>query len=303
MRRLAAALALTLGALALAACALHVAQSGDAGLPARAAGTLRLATFNVHYIDARQPTGPWSLADWAARREALDAAFKALDADLVAFQEMESFRCGNDDSDNLARRWLLDRNPGYAAAAVGDARLFPSTQPILYRTATLRLVDQGWFFFSATPDTIYSRTFDGSWPAFASWAVFARAGDGRRLWIVNVHFEYRSRSNRHRSAALVADRLAAPLAAGEAVVLTGDLNDIAGSRTQAILQGAGFAFLPVRGATFHLDRGLNLVPAIDHIALAGPVRAAGAPVVVRRRFAGRWPSDHYPVVADVILGP
>ena len=124
--------------------------------------TLRIATHNVHYIWLERAEGPWSVGDWEARKGAMDAAFKALDADLVGFQEMESFGRSSDPNTNLARDWLLDQNPGYAAAASGDARSFPSTQPILYRTDRLELLEQGWFFFSDTPDVIYSRTFNGS---------------------------------------------------------------------------------------------------------------------------------------------
>jgi endonuclease/exonuclease/phosphatase family metal-dependent hydrolase len=289
------------GALLLVACGLHIAQSGGGEVPARPEGTLRLATLNVHYILAGRETGPWSVGDWEERREALDAAFKAIDADIFLFQEMETFEGGDDDTVNLARDFLLARNPGHRAAAVGDWRRFPSTQPVFYRPDRLRVVDQGWYFFSETPEAIYSRTFDGSYPAFASWVLFERRSDGQRLHVTNLHFDYGSRSNRHRSAELVAERVAPVLRAGGAAVVAGDLNDVAGSRTLDLVAGAGLRFLPVPGATFHLNRGLNLVPAIDHVALGGPVAEAGPPRVLRRRFEGRWPSDHHPVVVDFVL--
>ncbi|NUB44230.1 endonuclease/exonuclease/phosphatase family protein [Fertoebacter nigrum] len=286
--------------LLLLACAAHVANSGRGPVPEKPPGTLRLATQNVHYILLRKPTGAWSLADWEGRKGALDDAFKALDADAVAFQEMESFAGGDDGSVNLARDFLLDQNPGYAAAASGDWRTFPPTQPIFYRHDALRLLDQGWFFFSDTPDVIYSRTFDGSYPAFASWAQFAPAQGGPAFHVFNVHFEYKSRSNRQRSAALVAERIAS-LAAGGPVFLLGDLNALAGSRTADILAGAGLQFAPVRGATYHFNRGINLFGAIDHIAASAGLLPVGAPVVVRSRFRGVWPSDHYPVLGDFRL--
>jgi len=31
------------------------------------------------------------------------------------------------------------------------------------------------------------------------------------------------------------------------------------------------------------------------------VRAGSGPVVVRKKFGGEWPTDHYPVVADFVL--
>ena len=63
----------------------------------------------------------------------------------------------------------------------------------------------------------------------------------------------------------------------------------------------GLIFVPMAGATYHLDRGLNLFGAIDHIGYSGEAGLAGAPVVVRERFGDVWASDHYPAVADFKL--
>ena len=224
-------------------------------LTAKPEGALRIGTYNVHYIIVTQPEGRWSRGMWERRKAPLDATFKAIEADLVAFQEMESFAGGNDDSENLARNWLLEHNPGFAAAAVGDWRKFPSTQPILYRTDRLDLTDQGWFFFSETPDVIYSRTFNGSYPAFASWAAFRDRQTGRAFRVVNVHTDYASSENRAKSIALVAERISPWIASGETVFLTGDLNARLGSGLHDMLEGAGLRFVPVEGATYHFDRG------------------------------------------------
>ncbi|SLN42283.1 Endonuclease/Exonuclease/phosphatase family protein [Roseivivax jejudonensis] len=300
MRRVRRLLALCLAVPALVACALHIAHSGDPGLPPAQDGAIRVATHNVHYIWGRRATGRWSVGDWEARAPALDAALKATGADLVAFQEMETFEGGNSDARNLARSHLLDANPGYAAAAIGPWRRFPSTQPIFYRPDRLELRDQGWFFFSDMPDTIYSRTFDGSYPAFASWAEFVDPA-GRAFRVVNVHFDAGSGENRLKSARLVARRIAPWIDDGQPVLLMGDLNARAGAPTLDILAEAGLDFAPIDGATFHFDLGINLFGAIDHIAASDRFERVTDPVVLRRRFAGDWPSDHYPVVADYRL--
>ena len=298
-------LALALGALLLlAACAVgarQVALGGGPGapLPPPPAEALRLATHNVHYIVMRAEIGRWSRGDWERRKGALDAAFKALDADAVAFQEMESWGGRSESAENLALSWLLARNPGYGAAAQGDPAAFPSTQPILYRKDRLEVLAEGWFFFSETPGAIYSRGFDGAPPSFASWARFSDLGGGAPLTLVNVHFDYGSWENRRRAADLVAAFAADRIAAGERLALLGDLNALAGSRTLAILEGAGLRFPDVPGATVHFDRGLNLFGAIDHVGLGPGVDAAGAPLVLRERWDGVWPSDHYPVALDV----
>jgi len=276
-------------------------HGGTTALPDPAPQSLRVATYNVHYIVLGRETGAWSVADWERRKGPLDLAFKDVSPDVMGFQEMESFGGGSVSDENLALDWLLARNPGYAAAAVGDPRDFPSTQPILYRTDRLDLVDQGWFFFSDTPDVIYSRTFNGSYPAFASWARFSDRRTGAAFRVVNVHTDYASLSNREQSVDLVVARSAPWIAAGETVFLVGDLNARLGDRLVGTLEEAGFSFAPVDGASFHFNRGINLFAAIDHIAVAGDARLAAPPVIVRKQYDGEWPADHYPVVADYEL--
>ncbi|MFZ5962304.1 endonuclease/exonuclease/phosphatase family protein [Thalassococcus sp. BH17M4-6] len=293
-------LILALLGLTLVACALHLSNSEDAALPEPPEDSLRIATYNVHYILLNQQTGDWSVGDWDRRKGPMDAAFKAVNADVIAFQEMESFARGSDGSVNLTLDFLLAQNPGYAAAAVGDWREFPSTQPILYRRAAFRVADQGWFFFSDTPDVIYSRTFNGSYPAFASWARFVPLDGGPAFWVMNVHFEYKSGSNRLLSAELVNRRIAPMIASGEPVFLVGDLNARLGSKTMETLEATGIAFADVPGSTYHFNRGLNLFGAIDHLGYIGATPVQG-PLVLQRQFGGEWPSDHYPVFADFRL--
>ncbi len=260
--------------------------------------TLRVATYNVHYIWMGRETGNWSLGDWERRKRPLQTAFRSLEADIVGFQEMESFGRGMAPV-NLTLDWLRDQNPDYAAAAVGDPAEFPSTQPIFYRQDRLELRDQGWFFFSDTPDVIYSRTFNGSWPAFATWAEFEDQ-NGKVFRVYNLHTEYRSMSNKQRSVALVAGRIAAP-ANRMPVFVIGDFNAIRGSTTLGILEDAGVTFWPSQGSSFHFNRGLNLFPAIDHIGGINGVEPVGETFSVRGRFDGEWPTDHYPVVGDFTL--
>lgn len=297
-RRIGRALLIALAALSLTALGLHVHHSGRTALPAPLPDSLRVATLNVHYIVLSRQSGPWSVGDWEERKASLSAALAAIDADLVAFQEMESFGGGSAGDINLAADYLLAEHRDYAAAATGDYREFPTTQPIFYRPEHLRLIDQGWFFFSDTPDVIYSRSFNGSWPAFASWAEFEPVGGGQVFRAINVHFEYRSRSNRRLSAELVRDRISPIVDAGTPVILLGDINAWHGTRTQRTLAGAGLDFAPVHGATFHFDRGVNLFGPIDHLAATEGVDLVQGPVVVRQKFDGVWPTDHYPVIAD-----
>jgi endonuclease/exonuclease/phosphatase family metal-dependent hydrolase len=286
---------------ALVACAQHVRNSGSSGLASKPDGALRVATHNVHYIWLGKDGGAWSVADWERRKAAMDAAFKTIDADLIAFQEMESFDFGSDRNINLTRDWLTSQNPDYALAAHGPAETIPPTQPIFYRKDRLNMLDQGWFFFSDTPDVIYSRTFNGSFPAFASWAMMQDRKSGAQFYAINLHFEFKSATNRQLSAALVAKRIAPWISEGTPVILLGDLNAREGAKPLQILETAGITFAPIKGATYHLNRGANLFGAIDHIGVANGATPLSAPMVLRETFDGVWPSDHYPVALDLRL--
>ncbi|MEL6572052.1 MAG: endonuclease/exonuclease/phosphatase family protein [Pseudomonadota bacterium] len=289
------------GLLALAACVQILRNSGSAPLDPAPDKALRVATYNVHYINTFREAGPWSVDDWERRKEPLDQAFKALNADVIGFQEMESFGRRSENNPNLTLDWLLSRNPKYGAAAVGDPAVFPSTQPILYRKDRLTVQDQGWFFFSETPDVIYSRTFNGSYPAFAAWARFADQQTGAVFRVMNIHTDFSSRTNRLQSMELVAARIAPWIDAGETVLVIGDFNARLGAQTLQIVEETGVTFTPVRGATYHLNRGINLFGAIDHIGYVGAALPLADPMVLREKFDGEWPTDHYPVIVDFAL--
>jgi endonuclease/exonuclease/phosphatase family metal-dependent hydrolase len=277
-------------------------NSGNSPVSAPPPDTLRIATYNVHYIILERGTGDWSRGDWERRKGPLAMAFNDIGADVIGFQEMESFARSSERRVNLTLDWLLENNPDYAAAAVGDPAEFPSTQPILYRKDRLAVLDQGWFFFSDTPDFIYSRTFNGSWPAFTSWAAFEDLDTGAVFKVVNIHTDFASRSNRIQSVELVARRIAPWIDADETVFVVGDLNARNGDRVVDILQATGLDFAPVKGSTFHFNRGINFFGAIDHIATKGDARLAAGPFVLRQKYDGEWPTDHCPVLADYRLG-
>ncbi|MBU2956809.1 hypothetical protein Q4511_14800 [Paracoccus sp. 1_MG-2023] len=149
--------------IALASCGWH-SRGGDVTAPPD--DGIRIASLNTHYIMLDRQDGPWTVEGWDRRKGAMAEVLRNVDADILAFQEMESFRRG-DGSTNLTYDFLRGQFPGYSAGATGDWQDFPTTQPVFFRSDRFEEVDQGWFFFSETPDTIYSCSFDGSFPAFA----------------------------------------------------------------------------------------------------------------------------------------
>lgn len=278
--------------------------------------TIRAATFNLHYLD-EESNDP--LMRWAPREAAVLETLREIDADIVAFQEMETFHGRRYNRENRQAQSVAAAFPGFRFAATSSPEAFPNTQPVLYRADRFVPLQQGFFFFSPTPDVPYSEPWFGRFPSFASWVRLAAVDpdgeiDGEKavILVVNVHVDRTSHRNQIRSARLTAERLGEIRRPGDEVILLGDFNAFRNSRVvriasrgdAATAEGApnGRALVPVspHRATYHFYRGFNLFPAIDHVLVSGGLASTGARVV-RRRPAGVWPSDHYPVVVELSI--
>ena len=73
---------------------------------------IRISSFNIHYISPRQK----KLA-WDNRKEAVKLAIADIDADIIAFQEMETFAGGRYNTQNKQLDWVLNHFPMYQARA------------------------------------------------------------------------------------------------------------------------------------------------------------------------------------------
>ena len=257
--------------------------------------TLRVATFNIHYLEVSED----GLSKWEKRRKAVTEMIADISPDIMAFQEMESFGGRHSHNENIQLDWVLSQHPEFKAAAYSDdADSYPITQPIIYRSAAFEFVDQGFFFFSETPDRIYSRTFNGSFPAFCSWATLREKTSGQSFTVFNMHTDFASKKNRTKSVELMVERIKPHVEAGKSVLLVGDLNASQRSKIAKNLESIPLTFVPSSGSTFHFKRGVNLTPAIDHILYTPQFTPTDDVTVWRKKYDGHWPSDHYPVIAD-----
>jgi endonuclease/exonuclease/phosphatase family metal-dependent hydrolase len=256
-------------------------------------GGLLVATFNVHYLSPRVDS-----MSWDKREAAVLSIVGEMNADVIGFQEMETFSGGRFNDENVQLESIRSEFPEYGVAATGDPSNYPSTQPILYRKELLEPIDQGFFFFSATPDDIYSRPWHKRFPAFASWVRFRTLSDGSTFSVFNIHTDSSSPRNRMKTARLVTQRIADRSHPNEPVVLLGDFNAPASFPSFRVYLRAGFSLPSGRASTFHFNRGLHLFGAIDHVLAQNGFRVSGSSVV-RRQYDGVWPSDHYPVAARI----
>jgi endonuclease/exonuclease/phosphatase family metal-dependent hydrolase len=280
--------------------------AGGCTAPPRAArealSVLRIMTFNIRYDTPAD--GPNA---WPQRKDIAAGTIAFHRPDVAGLQEVLVSQLRDLES-------LL---PDYAAVGVGrdDGKEAGEFNPVFFRKARFRCLESATFWLSETPDRPGVKGWDAACARVVTWARLRDLWTGRVLVAFNTHFDHVGERARRESAKLV---LAAVerIAAGAPVVLTGDLNctrEDAAYRTLAAPGPAGpglrdardLAVRPPYGppASFNGFRAeLAAGRPIDHIFVR-PGTAVLAAAILPATLAGRFVSDHNPVIADVRLAP
>ena len=261
---------------------------------AATAQTLKVMTFNVRYASDEGPQA------WPLRRPVMIALLKQARPDLIGTQELLQRQ-----GDDLVRalpgyRWFgRDRRGEHKDEHMG----------VFYRPDRLRLVRQGDFWLSETPDVVGSSSWGTDLPRMATWAVFETldkptSGKQRKRFVfVDTHLAHRDQDDdaRDRSVATILARLP-ELAAGVPVIVAGDMNarpeKAAYKRFAKALTDARPAATQVRGPenTFHDFTG-NPDRRIDYLFVRG--FKVGTVETDTFHQGTTYPSDHFPVTATV----
>jgi len=194
----------------------------------------------------------------------------------------------------------------------GDERM-DECCAIFYRRDRLKVVRQGQFWLSETPDVAGSLGWDGSYPRFCTWACFEVLGEtgdartgGRRLYVFNTHLDHLGERAREEGAKLLLAKLETFREEEKLpVLMTGDFNSFPGDPSIAALRHRlvdAYLTLPEPvGRTFHEFAGGIEGEPIDYLFFTPDV-AVLETTVYRDAYDGKYPSDHYPVSARVMLG-
>lgn len=272
--------------LALIVCAAALAWIAPAS---HAADSLRVMTFNVRYPAPND--GP---ERWQARRDLFVKTIREQHPDVFGTQELYT-----EQGD-----YVVAKLPGYkwfGMGRKGDGG--DEHMGVFYRTDKLRVLQSGNFWLSDTPDVPGSDSWGTPFPRMVTWARFQRKSDGRTFVLFDTHLPYRDQdvAARQRGAAVILKRIA-KLPADEPFVLTGDFNTTPDSKVHAMLTATlhdAWQVAPRRGGpdkTFHAFTG-KPTERIDWILVRG-FRVRDVRTVTAHQ--GKiYPSDHFPVVADL----
>ncbi|HEY1008259.1 MAG TPA: endonuclease/exonuclease/phosphatase family protein [Sphingobacteriaceae bacterium] len=259
------------------------------------AQTYRIATYNLRFDNPSDTGNLWAVRGPVA-------------IDLIRFHDFDIF--GTQEALIHQLEAVTSALPQYARTGVGrsDGKEAGEFSAIFYRKDRFRLLKHGDFWLSETPD----RPSLG-WDAtccnrICSWGQFQDIRSGKKFYVFNAHFDHQGKVARVESARLVLKKINA-IAGSEPVVLTGDFNGDHDSGWYRILEASELlkdTFREVKhpyitNPTFNnFGRELGGRSVIDHIFISRHFRTLKWGVLTDS-YGGKYPSDHFPVVADLTL--
>ncbi len=269
------------------------ARAQVAGAPS--AGPVRVISYNIRF-DARDDDPAWSV-----RGPHLTAQIQFLDPDVLGLQEalphqVVEVAAALPDHDHYG----VGRDDG---AGAGE------TTTVFWRRDRFEAVDTQTLWCSPTPDRP-SRGWDAALPRTVTRVILRERASGELLEVRNTHFDHVGAEARRRCAEMIAVLPPATLDGRTARrVVMGDFNAGPDSEPYRALIDAGLgdarAMSPVVfGPTgtynaFDAARGQDAA-AIDHVFVGTGLGVARF-AVLTDSIGGKVISDHFPVVADLVL--
>ncbi len=266
-----------------------------AAFTASADTTLTVMSFNIRY-----GTDGHGRNSWGKRRETVANAIKHQQPAVVGLQECIDFQA----------EYLVAALPEYQWIGMGrEADGGHEMTAVLYRKELLSPVETCNFWLSETPDVPGSRSWDSAYERMATQIRFMHRKTGVIFHFVNTHLDSRGKQARLEGAKLIAQHVAS-VPEDVPVFITADFNALAEhSAPWHLFREAGFsdAWLVAQkqtgpGITFSKFRApkQDVNARIDWILVRGPVTVQRCETFVYNEN-GRYPSDHFPIVADITI--
>ena len=258
------------------------------------AQTFKVASFNIRYDNPRDSGNLW-----VNRAPVVANLIRYHDFDVFGVQEALKNQL-NDISAAL---------PEYAIYGKGrdDGKEGGEHSSIYYKKDMFRLLKSGDFWLSATPD-VPGKGWDATCcNRIASWVQLENIKSKQKFYMFNVHFDHQGVIARKESGKLMVQKIK-EIAGSAPVLLTGDFNGSRESEWYKTIANSGIvkdSYTDVKypyennssSNGFRVPRGMGV---IDHIFMSKQFSASKWGILTDTYF-GKFPSDHFPVVATVML--
>ena len=262
----------------------------------QAGSDLRVMSFNIRNSHAR---------DWEARKGLVYEVIRDYAPDVLGLQEANSFHL----------KELSNKFPQYGQ--VGEGSMGGSKgqhSAILFLEERFKLTDSGSFWLSENP-TQPSKSWRSAHHRICTWAELLVRETDRTLYIYNTHMDDGSREARENGARMIMEHIQGKVQITPFVFM-GDFNAPEDSEALRIIKGNSEAdqklgiemvdsfrvLYPDREnvGTYNGFTGQSDGPKIDYIMVRPSMKVIEASILQTNR-EGRYPSDHFPVTAQVGL--
>jgi endonuclease/exonuclease/phosphatase family metal-dependent hydrolase len=260
----------------------------------------KIMTFNLRY-DKPDP----GMNAWTVRKAAVGSSIAHFSPDLIGTQEGLTHQL--DDIQQL--------RPEYQRVGGDrDGSGYGEYCAIFYHSQRWKCLDTQDFWLSDTPETPGSVSADwgNPLPRMVTWGRFESLTTGNQLILFNTHLDYQSAQARELGSKLICDRMAqvfSQLGSDAFMFLTGDFNDRPSSQPRKLLchqlpnqtkmQDVLSNLSLEEQMTFHDFTGHAFDP-VDTIYYDRRVKLSHIKID-RSQTNGIWPSDHFPVIAELLL--
>lgn len=260
--------------------------------------TLRVMTYNIRYAGDEKTDGENA---WSKRKEPVSTVIRFHKADVVGLQE--AFKKQIDDLTQIMP-WF-----GWTGAGRDDGQEGGEFSVILYNKNKFEGLESGTFWLSETPD-VPSKGWDAALNRVCSWIKLKDKSTAREFFFFNTHFDHIGEQARTNSSKLIIEKIS-QLAEGYPVILTGDFNYTASAEGYKIITSDSSPLKdaqhisknPVYGSDVTFNNfGKEYIPGnkIDFIFVNDKISVLEHGVI-GDMFNGKYPSDHMPVVSEIVL--
>lgn len=254
---------------------------------------IRIASYNLRY-DNKGDSGNL----WTSRYPIVSALIQFHDFDIFGTQEGLRHQL-----DTLAANL-----PGYTWYGLGrdDGQAKGEHSAIFFKKDKYKLLGKGDFWLSETPEKP-GPGWDARLNRICSWVQLRDVKRKKTFFVFNVHFDHQGVKARQESSKLILDKIRA-IAGSHPVLLTGDFNGSHKSEWYQLIANSNVLSDTYRAVetpyanngSFNSFRTPSSTDIIDHIFVSRQFAVKRWGILTDSYF-GKFPSDHFPVVADVTL--
>lgn len=250
------------------------------------------ASFTVITSNIRFSTTDDGPHRWENRRELLAKILLSHRPAVVATQEGREPQL-RELADLLSPLQLIAKDRPWITE-----RMYPC---IFIDPAQVKVLQNGDFWLSETPQIPGSVSFESAFPRLCTWARLQLKG---RSWLVaSTHLDHVLSETRNKQAHVLVTELKKLLQPNETLMLMGDFNDDPSSQARQIILSAFPQLmdpwsLPEESSHHPFSGECVTGSRIDWILLDRTTKVESI-FLDKAHDQGQWPSDHFPVVCKI----